>query len=121
MEEANLAEALQTVRTSLIGVHLLENTGGRLGSGAIAWETIWHTLGEIGFQETLIVTPWSARAAYAMQRQGVHSAASDALRFLRAGVRAMQPPVSRRVAPAPASEAPKPKPKRKRTNTKSYR
>jgi len=123
MSEANIAEALHAAGEHLIALHLAENTGGKLGTGAIAWESIWRALGETGFQGALIVTPWNDATAH-NESDGA-SAAADSFRFLRSGFRAIQFTVDANSAspktspPLPAES--KPARKRKRSTTKSYR
>lgn len=130
LEEGHLGAALRNAGEWLIGLHLAENTGGKLGSGGVAWESIWRSLGEMRFSGALIVAPWNQAALRACQPEAT-SAASDALRFLRGAFRSMEfangvrtpgavaSPVSSPDSGPPADA--KPVRKRKRSTTKSYR
>lgn len=124
LEEANVAEALRSAQDVLAGLHLAENTGGCLGEGAVAWESIWRTLAEGDFQGALVVTPWNTSTVPASKRAEA-SAASDSFRLLRNAFRSMQFVIDARDTPRPdATPAPaetKPARKRRRTTTKSYR
>jgi sugar phosphate isomerase/epimerase len=123
MGEASIADALTEAQSLLIGLHLAENTGGKLGSGGVVWENIWRSLGEMSYGGALIVTPWSARTSHNAGNGA--SAASESFRFLRAGFRAIQFTMDAHAAlpldsNSPAEET-KAVRKRKRTTTKSYR
>jgi D-psicose/D-tagatose/L-ribulose 3-epimerase len=131
MEESSVSEGLGASREALCAVHLGENTGGRLGSGAFPWAECWQTLSDARFDGALIVTP-QRRVSPTSAGEAERSAATQALPFLRTAVRAIQsPPTRGRFEPAvsasltlsvndPLTEKKSPT-LRKHPNTKSYR
>ena len=53
--EANLSEALRLAAAHLYSVRVVENTGGPLGSGAVQWDALWHTLATLKFDGLLLL------------------------------------------------------------------
>lgn len=129
IEEASLSDALHASREHLCALYLAENTGGKLGTGAVSWTDCWQTLSEIKFDGALIVTPYRTGASTGATK-AERCAAAQSLPFLRTAVRAIQsppPPVkvdslaSSTFTDTDKSAEKKTPPLRKHPNTKSYR
>jgi D-psicose/D-tagatose/L-ribulose 3-epimerase len=94
-EVRDYGSALRTIGERLWGLHACENDRGAPGGGLVPWETVFRTLGEIGFDGYMVLETYNSSIGdFAQQRGMFHNVCPDgaafarqSFSFLRAGLR----------------------------------
>jgi len=80
--------ALRTVGGRLWGIHACENDRGAPGGGLVPWETVFSTLGQIGFAGYVVLETYnSSIGEFAYQRGMFHNVCPDGVAFARESFR----------------------------------
>jgi D-psicose/D-tagatose/L-ribulose 3-epimerase len=95
-EVRDYGRALRTLGERLWGLHACENDRGAPGGGLVPWETVFRTLGEIGFDGYMVLETYNSSIGdFAFQRGMFHNVCPDgaafarqSFGFLRAGLQA---------------------------------
>jgi D-psicose/D-tagatose/L-ribulose 3-epimerase len=83
-EVRDYAQAIQTVRQSLLVIHACENDRGVPGGGLVPWDTVFQTLNEIDFQGYVLFESYNSSIGdFAFQRGMFHNVCPDGIAFVR--------------------------------------
>ena len=93
-EVRDYGRALRTIGRRLWGMHACENDRGAPGGGLIPWDTVFRTLGELGFDGYVVLETYNSSIGdFAYQRGMYHNVCPDgaafarqSFRFLKAGL-----------------------------------
>jgi D-psicose/D-tagatose/L-ribulose 3-epimerase len=96
-EVRDYKHALSAVASRLWGIHACENDRGAPGGGLVPWETVFNTLGEIGFDGYMVLETYNSSVGDFAYRRGMfHDTCPDGVaftrqsfRFLKAGLSAV--------------------------------
>jgi D-psicose/D-tagatose/L-ribulose 3-epimerase len=76
--------ALSTVASRLWGVHACESDRGVPGGGLVPWETVFNTLGDIGFDGYMVLETYNSSIGDFAYRRGMfHNVCPDGVVFAR--------------------------------------
>ena len=83
-EVRDYAQAIQTVRQSLLVIHACENDRGVPGSGLVPWDAVFQTLNEIDFQGCVLFESYNSSIGdFAFQRGMFHNVCPDGTAFVQ--------------------------------------